>query len=320
MFFNSSYLQAHLGSGLNRKLVDLSGALFYYDDSSVVDPKVGGMKKRAEFLKNSKEVELLYPLLCDFFQTTRFIPTNVSITLRLVLNTDDFIFLLEEPKDTASKLTTCPYKIQVTSAVLNIKRHALVDSLSDSLNTQLKSKTCFLPCKSHSIKFFNIQSGLYYSVNESIVSGMLPEKMVICFQKTSALIGDMYSNPFHFKEHGVQSVTIVTESEIGVETQTLELDMANNVYLDAWRSLANLVPSLDVSNDIDRSKYKDNVFFAFNILPSTLAATSNIKRMGSVKCSVKFKTASTYPLTMISFSIYDTLYQMNENEELILVQ
>jgi hypothetical protein len=155
--------------------------------------------------------------------------------------------------------------------------------------------------------------------NVVLSAGPLPEKVIVCIQRTQDLDGVLEENPFNFKDRGISSITLTTDSEFTSTQQNITIDSTSKFYLDGYRSLLSLIPNLDISNGISRDKYAmGSMFFNFNIRPRNLQSTMQTIVTGNIKIEVKFTSALTVPLTMIILGQGESSFSFNQNREFML--
>jgi hypothetical protein len=85
--------------------------------------------------------------------------------------------------------------------------------------------------------------------------GKIPEKVILGVVHTETLNGKIDSDPFCFLDHNISSVSLTTNSDNGLITHRLTLDSKAGLFLECYRSLLTLVPSLDLGNALSRDAY-----------------------------------------------------------------
>ena len=88
------------------------------------------------------------------------------------------------------------------------------------------------------IKTFTITSGTKQLNNESVITGLMPYRVIIGFVTSKAYGGDRELNPFAFKHHNIQSVNLLINGE-QCTAGPIECDFTNNQYLEAYKALFN---------------------------------------------------------------------------------
>lgn len=109
--------------------------------------------------------------------------------------------------------------------------------------------------KQTEVKLHYIPTSVYSTICENIFVGKIPEKLIIMLVPTLALSGQITSNPYTFDHHDLSSINITTDSELGVYSHQLSIDVEQGHLLEAYRSLSNLIPSLDLGNGLSREDF-----------------------------------------------------------------
>lgn len=174
----------------------------------------------------------------------------------------EFVLLTEPSKSTTSSTTatatssTCPYQIVFTTCRLKLVRHSLNEKVLSAIQQSLENGNLGrMPMKQTELKLHYIPSNVYSSICENIFVGKIPEKLIVMLVPTIALSGQITSNPYTFDHHDLTSITITTDSELGVYSHQLSIDADQNHMLEAYRSLFNLIPSLDLGNGLSREDF-----------------------------------------------------------------
>jgi len=86
-----------------------------FDDAKVGDDgKNVGLKKRSKLTAESKEFELVGPLLCDIFMVRKFRLGFVDLQIKLIPNAPEYFLMSAE--------TGKEYKIEFTSLKLKVRK------------------------------------------------------------------------------------------------------------------------------------------------------------------------------------------------------
>jgi len=148
----------------------------------------------------------------------------------------------------------------------------------------------------------------------------LPEKILIALIPSTDLIGSLSSNPYYLKDHGVTQVILTVDSESGTYRQEINIDADKKQYIEAYKSLSNLIANPD-TDGISLAEFIDgNVSFAFSVLPNNLQQVSQLVKKGKIDLVLKFKSQVTQPLTVVVYCQYDAAYTFNAEGEYSLVE
>lgn len=192
-----------------------------------------------------------------------------------------------------------------------------------------------IPLKQSLVKLHYIPSNVYSVLAENIFVGRIPEKLILAIVPTVALNGQLSYNPFCFDHHDVASVTITTDTELGVSNHQLNIDADQNQYLEAFRNLFSLIPNLELGNAMSREKFLKglfkkraklnimlitfcilgNCFYAFELTPRSHQSSFQQILKGLVRMEIKFKKTVPSPLTVLLYAQYDAILTFTKDRE-----
>lgn len=169
-----SYIKCHLGLSSERKQSDLCCSLYFEDDAGTV--AIGtdkGQKKRADYLEESKVVEMEGTLFDDLWQQPKYIPNGVNMIVRLKRSTPEFVLLTATSTTQSTNTeTVCPYQIVISAARLKILKLSLDPALPISIQKSLDAgKLARIPIKRSELRYLYVPSNLFTAMSENIVVG-----------------------------------------------------------------------------------------------------------------------------------------------------
>ncbi len=183
-----SYLETILTYGTEAKGTHLQMAGWSSDtvgkENSV---EADSWKKRAALIKD-KNYYFSMILHCDIFQMERFLLPNTQLTLKLIRNSDSYSLISAELKA----------KIIIKNLRLSIHKIKIAPDFDKAIETNLAKESALYPLTQSKIKSFLLQSGTSTTFVQNVLSGSLPQSIVICFLDARAFNGDISYNPFCF--------------------------------------------------------------------------------------------------------------------------
>lgn len=144
-------------------------------------------KKRNALIKD-KKYHFSMILHCDFFQMERFLLPNTGLTVKMIRNADSYSFIAPELKA----------KILIKNLRLSIHKIKIAPDFDKAIEGNLVKEPALYPLTQSKIKCFLLQSGSSSTFVQNVLSGALPQSMVVCFLDAKAFNGDVAYNPFCF--------------------------------------------------------------------------------------------------------------------------
>ncbi len=154
------------------------------------------VKRRA--LIKDKEYYFSQIIHCDFFQMERFLIPNVNITLKMIRNADSYSLMA----------STLAAKIIIKSLRLSIHKVKLSPDFDKAIEGNLMKEPAMYPMTQSKIKSFLLQSGTSSTSVQSVLSGALPQSLVICFLDARAFNGNVDFNPFLFQHFNLNLLNL----------------------------------------------------------------------------------------------------------------
>jgi len=298
-----------------RKSTEQTCGLFFEDSGGDVAVTVDtGQIARANFVKESKVVELSSPIHCNFFSLNRYIPPQTEVVLTLKRAPSDFV-LLKNASTTANE-----YKIELLVAKLQVVRLTLSDPFPSQFEKTLTSKNGKILFKRSEIKLSYIPTTVYNSIHQNLLVGKLPEKVIFSLVPSTALAGNITLNPCSFKANGLRNIKVIVDSD-GITTQEISVDATSGIIMEGYRSLLTLMQTADQGLPFSRSKYADgNMFFSFNLMPQNAQSTMQPIKMGTVRVELTFGAQVTVPLTLITYAQYDSVLEFDSQRNFNIIE
>ncbi|XP_021963596.1 uncharacterized protein F54H12.2-like [Folsomia candida] len=254
-----------------------------------------GWISRESLSHNSKVFEMRGKLRCDIFNQNRYLIPGVDVKIVLNRSPDNFCLLGKTP--TAGS-TLDQAQVHIVEAKLVVQKHTLFPSIT---LTHLKLLDKGQPA-----------SGTLQYTNESLITGLLPDRLAIGIVSSKAVHGNYLENPFNFIQADISSISVTVNSE-QVTSQTFELDFNNKKSIEAYFSvfsglgLSNIDAGLDLTFEV----FKNGKIYIFDLRHQH--DWFAIPRHGSVKIEIKLRQAITSALTVICHCDYQSVLYIDKN-------
>jgi hypothetical protein len=193
-----AYLETILSFGSEAKATHLQMAGWLGDSQGKENDITADSWKKRQLNILGKEYFFSMLLHCDFFQMERFLLPNTGFTLKLIRNADSYSFIAEDLKA----------KIIIKNLRLSIHKIKIAPDFDKSIESNLAKEPALYPLTQSKIKSFLLQTGTSSTFVQSVLSGSLPQSMIICFLDAKAFNGDVTANPFVFQNFNLNLLNL----------------------------------------------------------------------------------------------------------------
>ena len=292
----------------------MQSALFFKDTAgqmdnpnpaptAAADPVNEGLKRRYEYVKDSKLVTVRTPIKADLFHQPRPLINFVPLRIKFHLNKNEYSLM--SPK------TDAPYNIAIEDMTLRLRFIKLAGVLYKSII----NKTVLYPYTRVKIKEDIIPAGGKSHNIANFVSGVLPQKIIIGLVENEATNGSFRKNPFNFQNWNLSELSLIVNGNVHGGSP-LELDYADGQFESGyWELFA--ATGKKYRNDgmlIEREDYKSGyALYAFNISPSecNIGEYKDPERNGTINIECKFSEAIPTTLTLCAYLQFENTITIN---------
>lgn len=189
------------------------------------DAELKAASSRVEFVKLSKKLELMGPLLVDFFQTSAYLLPSTPVRVKLRKSRDAFYVVTDEAgKDTE-------YNFFIDDIALHIPGVSVSPSLVPLLEMQTDESPAAYYYDSLGMKQFPLSKGTITRKYPAVFQGKLPSKVMVAFFTQSAFSGTRNFCPLMTADVNLRCISL---SVNGMNLREINVDFDNNIYLDAY--------------------------------------------------------------------------------------
>jgi hypothetical protein len=175
------------------------------------------------------------------------------------------------------------------------------------------------------MKSFTIAQGVKTVSPHHLLSGQLPEKILIAFVDNAALSGAKNTNPYNFKNYNITRIALSVD---GMKsrlppylldfraTSGFKVSQAYNALLNAVGADNNHTPGLTLADYVYGS-----TIFPFLLTPNlenSADDSMNLIRNGTVRLEVTFGTELPNTVSAICYLEYNSLMAINQYKQVIL--
>lgn len=293
----------------NKTQAALAGYFKEKDPECKDEAKDDSFKKRLEMSSASTVFEVLGRIHADIFCTGTFLPPGVNMTISLTRAPDAF---------TLHAKTGVNWKLAILEAKLQITRVKIQPAVALSHIRMLEAgHVVNMYLNRVDIRSYGLPTGTRKSVNESLICGELPSRMVVALVSTSGMIGHMNTNPFVFKGNNLTNINVSINSD---SNDTRDLDICFDAGSKRIKeAVHNLYRSLGIDNtdcaiDFSEADFENGRALYVYDLTSTeegIPAT----RHGNVKIDLTFKSATQVPLTVLVYTETPSILHIDKHKK-----
>jgi hypothetical protein len=255
----------------------------------------GANKRKDLFTNATKTCMLKGKIHADIFSLNKLLLNGVGLSLTFHKSTNDFFFIGDG---------TPEYTIK--NIFLQVKHVTVNESLRESIERNLKTQQAQYPLTKIQMKAIPIPAS-HQSVDLSISKGILPKRVVVCFVKTSAIVGNLKQNPYNFETLNIQKIELFAAGKSVPYQNGLNL---KNSYIPAY-NLLNTNGPLGIT-------YKDFIggtfIIVFDLSPDQCNGEHfNPLSDGSLSIQLEFGSVPDPAYTMITYLEYDAIMTIDIN-------
>jgi len=303
---HKAYIETLLSYGSDYKKSQAQAAMFYREkDGSKKDDK--GVVSRIDLTKNSAVFELLGRLHVDFFGQNRFLIPGIDVRIQLTRNSNESCLIMFG-KD-ATK-----FKVVVEEAKFMLQKHLLLPSI---LMNQIKilqqgHPVCY-PMRRTELKNYSIPNGSIQHVNENLLNGLLPDRIVVGLCDSQAFHGTYKTNPYFYGDHGLRSITVTVNSD-HQSTFKYEVDAKNGKIIEAFYGMFSGMGIAEADDGIDLTlaEYQHGKqLYVFDL--RHVRDDFPIPKHGNIKVELKFAAGTKSVLNVLIYAEFPSVLYIDKS-------
>ena len=302
-----SYIETELAFGGDYKNTQGRAAM-YIQDAAAISVDDAGFKKRNEVTNDGQVFDMIGKPCIDICAQTRYIIPGIDMRVAFHRSPDDFYM------HSATQNPQTHYHCKISEARLLIRKHTLLPVIQTQHLKLLESGfPAIYPMRRVDMKTYSLPIGTIQNTNENIISGILPDRLILGLVPSENLNGTINTTPFSFFDYSLNQITVTANGE-QVYSQTYNLDAKNNRIAEVYYNMFNGL-GLSACNEgpnITMYSYKNGkFFFVFNLRHINDGIC--LPRHGNIKIELKFAEALTTALNVVCHVDYQsTMYIDNK--------
>ena len=301
-----AYIESVLGmNGEYQKTLGRSALLT--DDEDVNSRTSTGYTMRVNLAKESSVFDLVARPFLDICAQTRYLIPNTDV--RFQFHKSPTTFCIREHGTNAAVASLAPYNIAFESAKLSIKKISVIPSiLSAHLKLLQSGALANYPMRRVEVKSYALPAGTVQNVNETLLTGHLPDRIILGFVKSEDLHGTLKSTPFNFTHHGLSNITVTVNGDSNYH-KSIDLNADKDYIIEPYYNMfadLSLDPCSEGPNISLEAFKKGKMFFVFNLNDISGGDEFGVQRHGTIKIETKFGKALDYSVNVVCHADYQS--------------
>ena len=301
-----AYIETLLNYCKSAKESIQQAALFYKDEppEHIDDVNNTGWLSRKEKFEQSRVVEIMAPIHCDFLLSDRLLPSNSEIILELHRAGDNFALM-----NFTAAADDARFQLEIVDLKWYVRKMEVVGSVNMGLEAVLNRTPAKYPLRRVEMNNMYIASGRYSVPTTPVFNGQLPRRLVIGFVEEDAFFGNHRKSPFHFKNYTIKEISIQAGGQVFPRTP-IKTDFGNNQYARAYVQMLEGLGIADENKglDINMKDFKlSTCLFVFDLTPEEHDAGNwHLIREGTTTVHCDFAAPVSDPgLEMVVYAEFD---------------
>lgn len=304
-------IETLLNFGRDAKKSQLANIMYSKDTSD----GLGGVVKRKNYIRQSKEFELWGPLHVDFFFQPKYLLNNVPIRIKINRSAPEFYMINH---------TAEPCKIVITEATLWIRRVDIASSVELAHAKALHSqKNAIYPMHRGEIEVVSVPRYQQTVTKDNLFMTRLPKKLIIAMVPNDVFNGKESANTFEFKHYNIKTLEVSLDGE-NVCGTPLNFDFANQKYMRAYDGLFHAFNRsyADTGTDITYEDFRDRyALFCFDLTADGCGNNTNhfeLIKQGNLRLKLHFQRPLEDSITLIVYGEFESILEITHNRDVLL--
>lgn len=309
-----AFMETVLTYGSDAKITHLVSAGWSQDQTGKADKLAenAGWVERQKKIKG-KNYHFSMILHADFLQMERFLLPNTNVTIKLIRNSDNYSLIS----------ATSIAKIEIKKLRLSVHKVKIADDFNQAILSNLNKEVALYPITQSKIKTFLIQSGTSTTTIQNVLSGTLPQSLIIGFLHAKSFNGDIAFNPFHFQHFSLNLLNLKINGK-PFHPRPLQPDYSDDDFKREYRLLMDNI-GIHHSNmtiDIGEADYASHLnFYPFDFTPDLCNSVHHhASKIGHIDVELGFKTALANSIYMVVYSAHPQTITIDNNRNTNLIE
>lgn len=302
-----AYIETVLGKGkdYNKSLAQAAGFQKTKDEEFVGDP---GWVARCDETDASAVFEFIGRPHLDILHQTKYLLPGLNVRISFTRSEDSFCI--------QTFGTTLPGNLQlkILEAKLYVTKHTILPSEQIKQLAMWEKEPIRFQMREIQMKSYTLPTGTLSHNNQSLITSLLPDRIVIGLVDSNNVHGRYQLNPFVFKDFGLTNISVTCNSDV-VNMQELEVDFADKKYIRAYNQVFEGLGISDCDSGISLTKEeftKAKTFFVFDL--RHLRSAPSPPRYGNCVINLRFKAATTHAINVMCYLEYPSCLNIDSEK------
>lgn len=311
-----SYLDQLLNYGTEAKFTHLVGGMYMEDTVGEFDKfDNNGSLARMARMGPDGNIELIGYLHADIAKTSKVLPNNMKMRIKLYRNKPAFSLMTSEPPAAGKQ-----YKIEITDATLLVRKLKGVPQAVNRFESKIMSQTAKYNISRSEVKTYTIPANTITHVIDNFVGSQLPKRIFIMATEEDR----EYSytlNPYKFEHFKLRFAQL--SGDVLTNIRPIRMNVEANEYMEAYLSLFDAlnVRNRNIGNSLTPADFIKNSFIIAWDLSSDQQASDghvSIAKTGVLRLQLQYAEKLAKNIKLIVFTQMDSLVQIDSNRNPIL--
>lgn len=155
-------------------------------------------------------------------------------------------------------------------------------------------------------------------VNENLLTGQIPDRVIIALVNSQNLHGTQTTNPFVFTDNNLTYINVSVDGD-QVSGRPLDLSFSEKTpkYMRAYYNIFDGLgyTDCDVGLDLDPNEFRNGKqLYVFQLRP--LTETFTAPKYGNVKIELKWNPGTDHPLTVLCYAEYQAVLYIDNTKSI----
>lgn len=265
-----------------------------------------GLVARKKKIVGSRKFQSSTFLCSNWMSCERLFPSFLKLGLTLHRTNDDIIIM-------KSNNNTDKYKINITDIKVYVRYVDVSEKIFQKHMKLYENMPMLFPLTRSEIKQFS-QPANTTSINiHNLYTGALPKSILIFMLKTTDFTGDDKRNPYNFQHFDCEYASLSYNGEI-IPQDPYRMDFSQDNFVRVYRDVFDLLSVTHDTHLITESQFKGGHFLIpFSFSPDQCFLHHiHPSQTGTIGLELRFKSAVTNPITILAYSIFDSLLSIEK--------
>jgi hypothetical protein len=172
------------------------------------------------------------------------------------------------------------------------------------------------PMRRVEVKSYGLPGGTVQNVNETLLTGRLPDRIIVGLVKSEDFHGKLESTPLNFSDYGLQNITVTVNGD-STYHKSIDVDKAGGFLIESYHNMFSEL-SLDPCSEgphINLESFTNGkMFFVFNLNDIGGGEEFGLQRHGTIKVETKFSTGLPDSVNVICHADYQSTMCIDSNK------